>query len=315
MEFLALLWNEIVTRPMTNSLMLLYVYLGANLGLAIIVFTLVVRGLSYPLVVRQLRQMRRMQELQPRIKAVNDRYKDDPQRRGQEVMKVYKEVGVNPVGCLGPMIIQMPIFIGLFWAIEYVLPFTPENLAGLANRLYSWLPGVQNAVPINPQILGMNLALETLRSGSIIGFVLVALSGVTMFVQQKMSQVASADPSQQAQQRMMTLMFPVMFGMFSLFFPIGLVIYWVTSNLVGIVMQYFVSGWGGLRRQPELAGPRLGPTLSTTPTRRGAVPPAKEHKGDAATESGADGQDSGRGDRAGGARARRRPRRSRNRRS
>ena len=314
MEFLGLLWDTIIVNPMTNSILVLYVLFGANLGLAIIAFTVVVRLLTYPLVVRQLRQMRRMQELQPRMKEINERFKGDPQRRGQEVMRLYKEMGVNPIGCLGPLVIQMPIFIGLFWSINYVLPFTPENLAGLAGRLYSWLPMLNTAVPVDRQFLGMDLALEAMKSGSILGFALVALSGATMYIQQKMSQVATADPAQQTQQRMMVLMFPMMFGMFSLFFPIGLVIYWVAQNVIGIVMQYFVTGWGGLRPQSAgVSGPRLGPTLTTAPA-RALAQPDKEGESDAGPESGANGQDGGGGDRARGTRARRRSRRSRNRR-
>ncbi|MEX2599011.1 MAG: YidC/Oxa1 family membrane protein insertase [Dehalococcoidia bacterium] len=315
MEFLGLLWNEIIIRPMTNSLLVLYVLLGANLGLAIIGFTVIVRSMTYPLVVRQFRQMRKMQELQPKMKALNERYKNDPQKRGQEVMKLYKEMGVNPVGCLGPLVVQMPIFIGLFWSINYVLPFTPENLAGLADRLYSWLPMLHEAVPVDRHFLGMDLALETMRSGSILGFVLVALSGGSMYVQQKMSQMPTTDPSQLAQQRMMVLMFPVMFGMFSLFFPLGLVIYWVASNIIGIVMQYFVTGWGSLRPQPAgMPSPKLGPTLTTAPARAAEDPPDKEREGDAESEPGADGQDGRRGDRTGGTGTRRRSRRGRSRR-
>ena len=150
MEFLSLLWSEVITKPMTNSLLLLYVFLGSNLGVAIIAFTVVVRGLTYPLVVRQLRQTRRLQSLQPLIKEINEKYKNNPQLRGQEVMKLYKEMGVNPVGCLGPLVIQMPIFIGLFWAINGVLPFTPENLAGLSSKLYSWLPFPGHRRPRQP---------------------------------------------------------------------------------------------------------------------------------------------------------------------
>ena len=93
MEFLGLIWNELITKPMTNSLLGLYVLLGANLGIAIIAFTVIVRALTYPLVVRQLRQMKRMQSLQPRIKEINEKYKSNPQLRGQETMKVYKETG------------------------------------------------------------------------------------------------------------------------------------------------------------------------------------------------------------------------------
>ena len=313
MEFLALLWNEVITKPMTNSLLVLYAVLGANLGVAIIAFTIIVRGLTYPLVVRQLRQMKRLQGLQPRVREINEKYKDNPQLRGQETMKLYKEMGVNPVGCLGPLVIQMPIFIGLFWAINNVLPFTPENLAGLSNKLYAWLPFLDTVVPVNRDFIGLDLALDPMRDGSILGFTLVALSGLSMYVQQKMSQVPSGDPAQQSTQRMMLFMFPVMFGMFSLFFPLGLVIYWVASTLIGIVMQYFVSGLGGLRPQTEPAAParsRLGPTLTE------ALPDKEPGDGTAdRPEPRSNREDRGGGDRTRNPRTRRRPRRNRGRRS
>ena len=310
MEFLGLLWNEVIARPMTNSLLLLYVGLGNNLGLAIIAFTVVMRGLTYPLVVRQLRQTRRMQQLQPRIKDLNEKFKDNPQVRGQEVMKLYKEMGVNPIGCLGPMVVQMPIFIGLFWTINNVLPFTPEILAGLSGKLYPWLPFLNTVLPVDRLFLGMDLALAPTRAGSLLGYVLVAASGASMFVQQKMTQMPSADPRQESTQRMMLFMFPVMFGMFSLFFPLGLVVYWVASTLIGIAMQYFITGWGGLRKQPVAVGSgasRLGPTLT-------AAPPEKEQADDREPEHRPDSQDGGSSDRASAPRARRRPRRSRGRR-
>ncbi|MEK9659730.1 MAG: YidC/Oxa1 family membrane protein insertase [Chloroflexota bacterium] len=318
MEFLSLLWSEVVIRPMTNSLLLLYVLLASNLGLAIIAFTFVMRGLTYPLVVRQLRQTRKMQALQPRVKELNERYKNNPQVRGQEMMKLYREMGVSPIGCLGPMVIQMPIFIGLFWAINNVLPFTPENLAGLSGRLYGWLPHLDAIVPVNSGFLGMDLALEPMRSGSILGYAMVGLSGLTMFLQQKMTQGPSLDPQQASTQRMMLFMFPAMFGMFSLFFPMGLVIYWVASNLIGIVMQYFVTGRGGLTPVPAAGSSRQAPPASRSrrpsrmgPTLSGALPPAKEHNGDGATadESDQNGEDGGRSGGTRPPRTRRRPRR------
>ena len=310
MDFLALLWNEVITKPMTNGLLLLYVGLASNLGLAIIAFTIVMRVLTYPLVVRQLRQTRRMQQLQPRIKDLNEKYKDNPQVRGQEVMKLYKEMGVNPIGCLGPMVVQMPIFIGLFWTINNVLPFTPEILAGLSGKLYGWLPFLNTVLPVDRLFLGMDLALAPTRAGSLLGYVLVAASGASMFVQQKMTQMPSSDARQESTQRMMLFMFPVMFGMFSLFFPLGLVVYWVASTLIGIAMQYFINGWGGLRKQPVAAASgtsRLGPTLTE-------APPEKEQEDDGEPGHRQDREDSGGSDRASAPRARRRPRRSRGRR-
>ena len=314
MEFLGLLWNEVITRPMTNLLMLLYVLLFSNLGLAIIVFTLLVRGATYPLVVRQVRSTQKMQALQPRLRELQARFKDDSQRRGQEMMRLYREMGVNPVGCLGPMVIQMPIFIGLFWAINNVLPFTPENLVGLSGKLYSWLPVLDSAVPVGRGFLGMDLAVEPSRDRNILGLGLVALSGVTMFVQQRMIQVRSADPTQASTQRMMIWMFPIMFGMFSLFFPGGLVIYWVVSNLVGIMIQAFVTGWDNLRAAIPGLGAGVTPTLKPAPARHEPSPPPKEAEDDERRESGDHGQDRRRGDRDSDTRARRRPRRGRRRR-
>ena len=313
MEFQGLLWNEVVTKPMTNSLMLLYVILFNNLGLGIIVFTLLVRGATYPLVVRQVRQTQKMQNLQPRLKDLQERYKNDPQKRGQEMMKLYKEMGVNPVGCLGPLVIQMPIFIGLFWAINNVLPFTPENLAGLSSRLYSWLPMLDSAVPVNRSFLGMDLAIEPSRDRNVLGLGLVVLSGITMFVQQRMIQVRSTDPTQQSTQRMMVWMFPIMFGMFSLFFPGGLVIYWVVSNLVGIFIQTFVTGTGSLRNAiPGLASGTWQQPISQN---TGAtVLPQKESEDNGRAESGDYRENGGGSDRDSDSRVRRRPRRGRRRR-
>jgi len=312
-EFVILVWNEVITKPMTNTLLMLYVVLGGNLGLAIIAFTVLIRSATYKLVVRQVRQTRKMQELGPRMRIINDRHKNNPQLRQQEIMKAYKEMGLNPIGCLGPMVVQMPIFIGLFWAINFVVPFTPENLAGLASKLYGWLPVLNTVVPVDRNFLGMDLAVQATQSRNILAFFLVGLSGLTMYVQQKMTQSPSMDPKQAAQQKTMLLMFPVFFGFLSLIFPVGLVLYWVTSNSIGIVMQYFINGWGGFKKtdpavvQQAGSGSRLGPTLTE-------ALPDKELGADGETTSGTNGEDGRRSDRTSDTRARRRPRRGRGRR-
>jgi YidC/Oxa1 family membrane protein insertase len=311
-DFIVLVWNEVITKPMTNSLLMLYVVLGGNLGLAIIAFTIIVRGATYKLIVRQVRQTRKMQDLGPRMRIINERYKNNPQLRQQEIMKAYKEMGLNPIGCLGPMVVQMPIFIGLFWAINFVVPFTPENLAGLASKLYDWLPVLDTVVPVDRSFLGMDLAVQATQSRNILAFFLVGLSGLTMYVQQKLTQSPAMDAKQAAQQKTMTLMFPVFFGFLSLIFPVGLVLYWVTSNTIGIVMQYLITGKGGFVKagpavdQPA-SGSRLGPTLTD-------ALPDKELGADGTTTSGTNGEDGRRSDRPGDTRARRRPRRGRGRR-
>ena len=313
-DFIALVWTEAITKPMTNSLLLLYVLLFNNLGLAIIAFTVVVRSLTFKLVVRQVRQTRKMQSLGPKMKTINERYKNNPQQRQQEIMKAYKEMGLNPIGCLGPMVVQMPIFIGLFWAINFVVPFTPESLVGLSGKLYGWLPVLDTVVPVNRGFLGMDLAVQPMQSRNFLAFFLVGLSGLTMYVQQKMTQSPSMDPSQASQQKMMTLMFPVFFGFLSLIFPVGLVLYWVASNGIGIVMQYFITGLGGFRPETAAASAeqstgtsRLGPTLTEAAA-------DKELDANGETVVRTDRQDGRRSDRPSAPGTRRRPRRGRGRR-
>jgi YidC/Oxa1 family membrane protein insertase len=297
MEFLGLLWDEAIVRPLTNGLLLLYVLLFSNFGLAIIALTLLIRGITYPLTFKQLTQSRKMQAMQSKVKAIRDRYPNDPTRRSRETMALYKETGVNPMGCLGPFIVQIPILIGLFWTIRNTIGVNPEGLAGLASSLYGWLPVLDGAVPVNRSFLWLDLGQKDAT------MVLPLLSGVTMWVQQKMSAPVDVDPAQQSTQRMMLWMMPIFFVVISITFFSGLVLYWVISNVVGIIIQYFVSGWGSLRTV------RLIPSFGSAP----AVPPADEEVGDdGQREPGTDSKDSGRSNRDRPARARRRTRRGRN---
>ena len=139
MEFFFLLWNEIIIRPMLNTLMVLYVVCFNNMGIAIIVFTVLVRLATMPLTLKQIRQMRRMSQLQPRMREIQERYSGDRARVSQETMKLYRESGVSPIGCLGPLVVQLPILIGLFRVLIQTLFTKPEDLVGLSQKLYSWI--------------------------------------------------------------------------------------------------------------------------------------------------------------------------------
>ena len=119
---------------------LLYSIFLSQFGISIIAFTLIVRAIMIPLSVKQSLQLRAMSALQPKLKEIQERYSKDRQRISQETMKLYKQEGVNPLGCLGPMFIQFPIWIGLYQALLQTLPSTPESLVGLSGHLYSWLP-------------------------------------------------------------------------------------------------------------------------------------------------------------------------------
>ena len=108
MEVIIAIWNAVIIQPMINSLVLLYSVLFDNFGLSIIVFTVMIRGIMYPLTVKQSRQVKAMGALQPELKKVQDRHKGDKSRISQETMKPYREHGVNPIGCMVPMLITFP---------------------------------------------------------------------------------------------------------------------------------------------------------------------------------------------------------------
>jgi len=227
---------------MVNSLVVLYSLTFANFGVAIIAFTILIRALMMPLTIKQSRQMKGMSALQPKIKEIQSKYSKDRQKQSQETMKLYKEHGVNPIGCLGPMFIQFPIWIGLYQAILKTVPTTPESLVGLSGHLYNWLPLVQSVIPINSRFLWLDLAVEDPTR-----FVLPVMVGVSMWFMQKMTTMPAMDERQASTNKMMLWMMPLMFGFFSMQFPSGLALYWVVSNVVGIVIQGFITGWDPLR--------------------------------------------------------------------
>ena len=152
------IWNQGILRPMINSLVFLYAVLFSNMGLSIIAFTIFIRLVTTPLTLRQIRQMRAMSGLQPKLQELREKYKDDKSKLSQETMRMYRQAGVNPLGCLGPMVIQFPIWIGLFQALVQTLPTNPDRLVALSDKLYSWVPFVHEAIPLNSDFLWLNLA-------------------------------------------------------------------------------------------------------------------------------------------------------------
>ncbi len=237
------IWDLIALNPMINSMVWLSSILFGSFGLTIIALTLVVRGLMYPLTIKQLHATRAMQALQPKMAELKKKHAKDKQKLGQEQMKLYKESGVSPAGCLLPMLIQMPIWIALYMAIIRVLAVTPEDFLNLSQRLYD-LPVLYSILPLENQFLWMDLSRPD--------FFLALLVGGTMWLQQKMVTPVATDPKQQAQGRMMLIMMPLMFTFFSITFPSGLALYWVASAIITIGIQYFVAGWGSLK--PTIEG-------------------------------------------------------------
>jgi YidC/Oxa1 family membrane protein insertase len=235
------LWYLIIVDPMLNGLISISALLPKQVqfGLAIILLTIIVRLVLLPVSLRQLKSTKAMQSLQPKMQEIQKKYSKNKQKLQQETMKLYRESGVNPVGCMGPMLIQFPVWIALYQSIMKALATTPENLLDLSHRLYSWQI-VSQALPLNNHFLWLDLS----STGD---FFLAILVGGSMWVQQKMTTPPSADPKQQSTSQSMQIMMPFMFGAFVLMFPSGLAIYWLASNFIGIATQYFLGdGWGYL---------------------------------------------------------------------
>jgi YidC/Oxa1 family membrane protein insertase len=239
LEWIGYIWDLIILNPMINVLIMLSSYLGGHFGITIILLTIVVNLLMYPLTVKQLKASKAMQEIQAQVAEVRKKYEKDKQKAAQEQMRLMKESGMNPLGCLVPMLIQLPVWIALYQSIIRVLAVAPEDFLGLSQRLYSSWP-VFSLVPLNSNFLWLNLAAPDPY------LILPILVGGSMWVQQKMATPTTTDPKQQAQSQMMLWMMPLMFAFLTLSFPSGLALYWVTSTVIRIAMQYFISGWGGL---------------------------------------------------------------------
>jgi len=237
MSLIGQIWDTIAMQPMINALIVLSHYLFNSFGLAIIALTIVVNAVMYPLTMKQIRASKGMQELQPQMAELQKKYGKDKQKLAQEQMRLYKESGMSPAGCLVPMLVQMPVWLALFWSVMRLVAVIPENLLGLSKYLYSW-PIVYSTLPLQNEFLWLNLAEGDLF--------LAILVGATMWLQQKMLTPTSADPKQQAQSRMMLWMMPMMFAFLTLTFPSGLALYWVVSNVIRIAIQYLVTGWGAL---------------------------------------------------------------------
>ena len=238
------IWDLIILSPMINVLIVVSGFLFHNFGLSIIALTIIVRGITMPLTIKQTRSTKALQELQPRMAELQQKYGRDKQKLAQEQMRMYKESGVNPAGCLLPMLVQLPVWIALFQSIIRVLAVIPEDFLKLSGHLYTVWPQVFSLVPLNSRFLWLDLAVPDRY------LMLPILVGGTMWLSQKMVTPRTGDPKQQTQSLMMLWMMPLMFAFITMQFPSGLALYWVVSNVIQIGMQYFITGgWGGLSTQ------------------------------------------------------------------
>ena len=223
---------------MVQGLMLFYKLFGNSFVLSLALLTVVVRLLTLPLMLPMQKSARKQAEIQPQIQAIRKKYAKNQQKQNEELMKLYRETGINPTsGCL-PLLIQLPIMWAFYRAIVQVLAFKPgELLFGLGKYIAS-SAAFSTLVPLNSNFLWLNLATPDRT------YVLPILVAVTSWLQQKLTpSTASSGGEDQAQamSQSMMLTMPLMFAFITINLASGLAVYFIISNLVGIVIQYFIN--------------------------------------------------------------------------
>jgi len=253
------MWNTFILSPMVNVLIWIYNLFFHNFGLAIVIFTILIRLITYPLTAQQLKSQQKMQELQGSKKwqDMQKKYKDNKEKLAQEQMSIYKEMGINPLGSCLPLIIQFPIMIGLYQAITLAMASAPIQLLNLSRMLYSFIPGSQ-LIPLNAKFLWMNLGLPETNTPllNILGFglpIMTILVVLTTYVQSKVMAPPPTNPGDQAAQmsRTMNLTMPLLMGFIAYSLASGLALYFIVSNLLGIA-QYAMMGkanWSNMFRK------------------------------------------------------------------
>lgn len=251
------MWHTIIIQPMTNLLLWIYDVLGHGphtFGLAIILFTIVIKLITWPLNASQVKGAQAMQELQndKEWQDIQKKYAKDKEKLAQEQMRIYKDRGINPFASCLPTLVQFPIIIGLYQSITRALSATPLDMLKLARTVYPF-QNVENIIPLNSKFLWMDLGQPEPY------YILAVVVAVTTWIQSKLTMPASSNPNDQSAQmtKMMSIYMPLLLGWFALTFPSGISVYFIISNVLGVA-QYASTGranWsnilpGGAKRQP-----------------------------------------------------------------
>ena len=211
-------WLTILAQPMFELLKWLHKMLG-NWGLAIIALTVIIKGVFFPLSAASYKSMARMKKVAPRLAAMKERYGNDRAKMNQAMMEMYKEEKINPLGGCLPILIQIPVFIALYWTL----------LASVEMRhapFYLWITDLSAPDTLFGTIPGLDMPVGLLP----------IIMAVSMFIQTKMNPT----PPDPIQAKMMTIM-PIVFSIFFFFFPSGLVLYWVVNNILSIAQQWQIT--------------------------------------------------------------------------
>jgi YidC/Oxa1 family membrane protein insertase len=252
--------------PIVNILGAVLLYFHQNLGIAwwlsIVILTVIVRSLLFPLTVKQVKSMRAMQDLKPHMDRVRAQFKDNPQRQREEMAKLYQDQGVNPLGGCLPILVQMPVFIGMFYVIRKfggTPGRTPPEYESFTHGGILWFQDLAHADPY---------------------YILPIISAVTMLAATEITS-KNVDP----QQRWLMRLLPVGFTAFLLNFPAGLFMYWITSNLMTLGQNYVIYNHGPGRKRPGTEKSEAKGKGSQGKASDGKATPQKDTQEDAAKQA------------------------------
>jgi YidC/Oxa1 family membrane protein insertase len=256
--------------------------LGVSWGFSIVLLTVLIRAILIPLTLKQFHSMRALQQLQPELKALQSKYKDDKQRQQQEIMKFYKENKVNPLGSCLPLVAQLPVFISLFYMLRKTLR---GDICPGVQAKYVHLHGAGSTTPCGANHGAGFLFINDLTN-SAKGAVLIVL--IVLYVgTQLASSLMMSSATMEKTQRQIMLFMPLVFVFFIIGFPAGVIVYWITTNSWTILQQYVVKK----RLGPPVVTPAVAAATGTVVTtgssrRSGARSAAPEPESNGSTGAG-----------------------------
>jgi len=259
------LFNNILVRPIATILvgiyqLLSFLHVPNALGFSIIILTIIIRFILYPLISTQLKSSKKLQAVAPHVAKLKIKHKGDSKKLQEETLKLYKEHGINPAaGCL-PVLIQLPIIWALYALLQKVVNVNTHSIVSDFNKLV-YINSLKLTSAWNTNFFGLPLGTSPSKLFSTVGPLILLVPVATAVFQFFLSKMlisplpAPTSPSEKkaqeedfanAFQQQSLIIFPLMIGFFSYTFSIGLSLYWNTFTIFGIIQQYQILGWGGL---------------------------------------------------------------------